>query len=107
MDEEELIDIGSGVRIRWSWRGDEKVGLIEYHECSAGGSCPKASEGFLAGFCGGAVLFDRPQVRENWPGRELWTVEQEDPLTLSPSLACACPGCGHHGWIREGRWVPA
>ena len=27
-----------------------------------------------------------------------------DPLTISPSLLCRC---GDHGFIREGRWIPA
>jgi hypothetical protein len=34
-----------------------------------------------------------------------WDVVGLDPLTLSPSLLCRA--CGHHGFIREGRWVPA
>lgn len=34
-----------------------------------------------------------------------WDVVSEDPLTLSPSLACRV--CGDHGWIRDGKWVPA
>ena len=34
----------------------------------------------------------------------LWTLENKDPLTLSPSILC---GCGHHGFIREGKWVQA
>ncbi len=34
-----------------------------------------------------------------------WDVEQLEPLTISPSLACRA--CGHHGFIREGKWVPA
>lgn len=34
-----------------------------------------------------------------------WTVESEDPLTLAPSLACRV--CGDHGFIRDGKWVPA
>lgn len=34
-----------------------------------------------------------------------WDLVSEEPLTLSPSLLCR--GCGHHGFIREGRWVPA
>lgn len=34
-----------------------------------------------------------------------WEVLSEEPLTLSPSLACQ--NCGHHGYIREGKWVPA
>lgn len=28
-----------------------------------------------------------------------------EALTLAPSLVWPC--CGKHGWIREGRWVPA
>lgn len=37
-----------------------------------------------------------------------WTVEQRDPLTLSPSIWCKGPACGgFHGWIRDGQWVPA
>lgn len=41
-----------------------------------------------------------------YPGSPVsWEVESEEPLTLSPSLACA--QCGHHGWVREGVWVPA
>lgn len=34
-----------------------------------------------------------------------WTVEQSAPLTVSPSILCT--GCGTHGFIRDGSWVPA
>jgi len=34
-----------------------------------------------------------------------WTVEIDDPLTLSPSLLLVDEGL--HGFIREGKWVPA
>lgn len=34
-----------------------------------------------------------------------WELVQEDPLTVTPSLLCRA--CGDHGWIREGKWVPA
>jgi hypothetical protein len=37
--------------------------------------------------------------REDVP---IWTMTSKDPLTLSPSFLCHC---GHHGFIREGRWV--
>ena len=37
--------------------------------------------------------------------RPTWHVEQWEPLTLSPSLLCCV--CGDHGFVREGRWVPA
>jgi len=30
----------------------------------------------------------------------------EDPLTIEPSILCPA-GCGLHGFIRGGRWVPA
>jgi hypothetical protein len=34
-----------------------------------------------------------------------WDVVSEAPLTLSPSVLCRT--CGHHGYIRDGRWVSA
>lgn len=36
-----------------------------------------------------------------------WKVESWEPLTLSPSLLCMRKECGTHGFIREGKWVPA
>jgi hypothetical protein len=32
-------------------------------------------------------------------------VVQEEPLTLAPSLLCE--QCGWHGFVRDGKWVPA
>jgi len=96
----EEIDIGHGVFIRYVAHGEwEKSGLIEYHPCQ-GGNCN-------GGLCGGGVLFDLPGIAEAFPGRDTWSVEKWEPLTLWPSLQCGCKGCGHHGWIKEGRWVPA
>lgn len=34
-----------------------------------------------------------------------WTLLADSPLTLAPSLLCNL--CHVHGFIREGRWVPA
>ena len=34
-----------------------------------------------------------------------WEVVRLSPLTLQPSLLCRL--CGHHGFIRDGLWVPA
>jgi Family of unknown function (DUF6527) len=38
-----------------------------------------------------------------------WQVESWEPLTISPSVLCSLDkgGCGAHGFIREGKWVPA
>ena len=33
--------------------------------------------------------------------RVIWTVMQEDPLTLTPSIHCTV--CGVHGWMRGDR----
>jgi hypothetical protein len=48
---------------------------------------------------------DSPVARELEPGRPMWQVESWEPLTLSPSLLCRT--CGRHGFIKQGRWVPA
>ncbi len=33
-----------------------------------------------------------------------WTLEQQEPLTISPSILCHA--CGTHGFFREGKWMP-
>lgn len=38
-------------------------------------------------------------------GTGLHTVHSRDPWHLEASLLC--PECGLHGWIRDGKWVPA
>jgi hypothetical protein len=75
------------------FRGDEWVGIHEWH---------KDHGEFAAGF----IAFTG-RTRPDWwsPTSPTWEVLSEDPLTLSPSLACGM--CGHHGWIRDGKWVPA
>lgn len=56
------------------------------------------------GDCEGLITFDTPVARRCFPDGPFWTVESREPLTLSPSLLCHC---GDHGYIRDGRWVPA
>lgn len=67
--------------------------------------------------CRGHITFDghvaeKHNQRAREAGRKespTWTVESWDPLTISPSIldhgsdTCA----GHHGYIREGKWVEA
>jgi hypothetical protein len=38
-------------------------------------------------------------------GKAYWTIESEEPLTLTPSLLCTA--CHDHGWVRDGMWAPA
>jgi len=56
--------------------------------------------------------FQRRHMEHGFPratmlplGPERWTVEQQEPLTVTPSILCG--ECGVHGFIREGQWVPA
>ncbi len=52
------------------------------------------------GWCCGA-FFMQGQGHTEHP---IWTLESKDPLTLSPSFVCHC---GHHGFIRGGKWIGA
>jgi hypothetical protein len=86
-----VMDLGHGVVVV-SWivnRFDERVGLIEEHDSPNGR-------------CRGSVLFRGRAVDTD--GHPTWIVEKEEPLTLSPSIKCRT--CGHHGYIKGGRWEP-
>jgi len=100
------LDLGHGHTLRWtSFTPDrglnpqyadvpdvEKYGALVGHARGDGTRC----EGF--------VTFDSEISRRIAPDRAKWTVESWEPLTITPSLACHC---GDHGWIRDGRWIPA
>lgn len=93
-DDGPSMDLGHGVTAQFtSWGEHDMAGLMESH--------PRPDNGER---CYGGLLFDLPDVREAFPGRPLWTVESLDPLTISPSVLCTI--CGHHGFIRGGRWEP-
>ena len=87
-----VIDIGHDVKIMFTTRqgSDDRIGLIESHRAPDGREC------------GGSVTFDVPGA-EGLPGPR-WTLHSLDPLHIEPSILCSC---GHHGWIRGGRWCPA
>lgn len=52
------------------------------------------------GPCAGFISID-PHA-ESWPN---WVVVYDHPLTLTPSLLCRT--CGNHGFVTDGKWVPA
>ncbi len=88
------LDLGHGVALQFtSWGDHDRVGYLLDHTKPDGSVCE------------GGGLFDLPGVREAFPGRAVWTVESWEPLTLSPSLLCSA--CGHHGFVRDGHWIPA
>jgi hypothetical protein len=42
-------------------------------------------------------------------GKSSWLMLSDDPLTVSPSIWVHCHRheSGHHGFITEGKWIPA
>jgi hypothetical protein len=79
----EWTDIGHGVAIEVRSIAGVALGVAYTHPTPTGTRC----EGWVPFGAGG------------------WTVGSLTPLTLSPSLLCRV--CAHHGFIREGVWVPA
>jgi len=73
-----------------------RAGCCVYHTNKNDGVSP----------CVGATPFDLPELRlaELSPGHS-WQVLNWEPLTLSPSVLCG--HCGDHGFIQNGKWVPA
>jgi len=90
-----LIDIGNGHQIKWrAFEGDEHSMLEIHHRRTNGAPCRSHIP-----IVGGAW------AREFTPGSVFgWDMVSIEPLTLAPSILC---GCGDHGFIRGGRWVPA
>lgn len=83
-----LGDIGHDISAELRYVGGELDGVEYKHQCSA-------------------TPISRPfaylPVKPAW--RDGWDVVSVEPLTLSPSILCTA--CKHHGYIRDGRWVPA
>lgn len=90
------IDLGDGHRIVFSeYEGEKRVGANVLHP-PVEGKC--SGDGWIA-------IEGRSWARKFTTPIATWKVEQEEPLTLSPSILCRA--CGDHGFIREGRWVRA
>lgn len=88
---EKVHDLGSDVMIVFYTRGDsdERVGFMESHPTPEGVGCH------------GSVMFDVPANAEQTGAK--WQLISLDPLHIEPSVLCN--GCGHHGFVRDGRWV--
>jgi hypothetical protein len=93
--EVDYIDIGHGVSIAYRKLRDVQgqgavAGIAYQHPKPDGTPCGPSwvpFKGRYAGSVGG------------------WEIVRESPLTLAPSLLCR--SCRHHGFIRDGKWVPA
>lgn len=94
---EAVIDLGDDHTIEFtSYKGDDRAGAIVTHKTPAGVLC-ESSIPFLG----------RAWANEFKSGLadHAWELVSDNPVTLSPSLACRA--CGDHGFIREGKWVRA
>ena len=105
--ESAALDLGHSHTFRWArWSPDRELnpqyadvpdvehahGLIEHPRGDGSGQR-----------CVGGIVPDTAPPHLT-AGRATWHVESLDPLTLSPSILCSC---GDHGFIRDGRWIPA
>jgi hypothetical protein len=94
------LELNDGVVVRFSTRyGDPEdadyCGGILEHPALPGK--PADDEGR----CSGSFYFRGYAAS---PQHHEWDILSESPLALSPSFLCHC---GFHGFIRDGRWVPA
>ena len=89
------LDLGNDHWLCYSHYGGEIAGASVLHVDKMGRQC------------NGFVSFEgRAWARAFAPGQvQTWKVEQESPLTLSPSILCR--SCGDHGHIRNGKWERA
>jgi hypothetical protein len=88
------ISIGPGFYIKLADYNGVVVGLHEWHPDKRN---PTRE-------CQGFVFFDVP-TEARCEDTPVWKVQSMAPLTLVESLLCRT--CGNHGYIKEGRWVPA
>lgn len=90
----DAVDLGHDTFYTKIYKDGEWVAIHEWHK-------EDGDEHYSAGF----IAFTGRTKPEWWAGSPTWEVLSEDPLTLSPSLACQ--NCGHHGFIKGGKWIPA
>lgn len=79
--------IGDGISIRRVYRDGVLDALDWQHGCT------NPAEDFI------------PLNRPGESRLHSWEIGSENPLTISPSLLCTA--CQKHGFIRDGKWVPA
>lgn len=91
---EHAIEIGPRARIEYSEYKGDTAGITEWHQKADGN------------WCCGWVCFAGSTWAKEFNGRiSTWDVVQREPLTLTPSILCRV--CQNHGFITNGRWVPA
>lgn len=91
------LDLGDGHSLVFaSYQDEPRVGANIVH---------RTPEGSV---CWGWITFSGRAWDRSFGGAVIiptWTVERDEPLTLSPSILCRT--CGDHGFVRDGKWVRA
>lgn len=93
---EHAVVTGDGFAMAQTIYEGEPAGIVEWHRKADGE------------WCRGWVPFRDSKwsaLFQSNPDYQCWTVEQREPLTLSPSILCRA--CGNHGFIRNGKWERA
>ena len=80
------------------------------HERDSFGEIDLGDGFFLRWLESGNAIWKHPACRP-WAHIDLTTgkhhgIVSRSPVTLTPSLLCPF-NCGTHGYIRDGKWVPA
>ena len=84
-----IVDAGLGVRFEVRRMDGRIAGVAIWHPRPDGqGECN---------------IYGWVSFKPDWD--DGWDLVSESPLTISPSILCR--GCGHHGYVRDGRWEPA
>lgn len=106
------LDLGHGIWLRfYAWTPEDlpanraRYGTPLPRVARAGAIFVHPRADGTPGECYGSVRFALPEMAALGDAAPTWQVQSWDPLTLSPSILCR--ECGAHGFVREGRWVPA
>lgn len=89
------ISLGHGHWLQWTeFQGVRCGGVIRHLDSKA-----------ESGLCAGSFWTDDRYNKACGTKHAIWMLTgAADAPTLSPSFMCHC---GDHGWVRDGKWVPA
>jgi hypothetical protein len=98
---EDEHDLGDGHSFAWMYDSDSELyGLIEHH--------PKGPDAHPdALHCGGYIAWRQPKGQNVSLNHQLVAGGPGDEVSVTVSPSLQCRSCPSHGFIRDGRWVPA
>lgn len=101
------LDLGNDHWLRWlSWAGSDDPRFAHLPPVDRYGGIILHPNRTTGAPCFGGIWFTSEMQRLVDPQVATWDVSSWEPLTISPSVLCGAAGCGDHGYIRDGRWMP-